>query len=132
MYNSIAAYIGGDESIIPEDSKPKMNRKRMIIRAVFVLLLIAIIVIHIMSMRSMYKNSSDLSMIMHRVSVLESATGQPTQSNMPAAVSTKSGFTPINYLNELNLFKSLPANEQHEYLNLSKEDKRAKYPNALQ
>lgn len=40
----------------------------------------------------------------------------------------KEKYVPINYLAELELFKSLSPSDQHEYLNMSKEAKRDKYP----
>ncbi len=47
-------------------------------------------------------------------------------------VPVKSTFVPNNYLNELNLFKSLSPADQHMYMNMSRAAKRAKYPSVLQ
>ncbi len=43
----------------------------------------------------------------------------------------KSGFTSSKYLTELELFKSLTADEQYNYMNMTRDQKRIKYHNIL-
>lgn len=149
--NPLAVLVGGAQQVFSQAPLASLGRARVPVIAMIVMIIIAIIlapgVVANSRVTETNKQMIDRTDILlthsDRVTgAVNSLTADVSKLNgtrvsswLPSAswekpksdFRGKDGFTPSAYTAELEFFKTLPATEQFVYLNMSRDEKRAKY-----
>lgn len=149
--NPLAVLVGGVQQAISQAPLAYLGRARLPVIGIIIMIIIAIIVapgvvaqhradaiskqmidrtdILLDQSNKIVDNVNSMSIDLDRLNnripkrVLPSISWEKPKSDFRG----KDGFTPSAYTAELAFFKTLPATEQFVYLNMSRDEKRAKY-----